>query len=77
MVQRSFARYEDYREAWQLLREASEVGEPEEGVEEVTEPEPAKVAPSSALGRMEAAGNYFRRYLERSNVVPGKVGGER
>ena len=72
----SEAKYEQYREAWSLLRKASEIGEAEGGVEGVSEPEPARVAPTSAMGRMQAAGNYFKRYLERSNVVPRKSGGD-
>jgi len=66
------AKYEEYREAWQLLREASEVsskgsgegeGCPEDsaGVESVGDPHP----PTGALGRMEAAMNFFRQRLER------------
>jgi hypothetical protein len=72
----SEAKYEKYREAWSLLRKASEIGESEGGVEEVSEPEPARVAPTSAMGRLEAAGSFFKRYLERSNLVPSKRGGE-
>jgi hypothetical protein len=72
----SEAKYEKYREAWSLLRKTSEIGESEGGVEEVPDTEPAKVAPTSALGLMEAAGNYFKRYQERSNLVPPKIGGK-
>lgn len=67
-----YARYEEYQEAWHLLREASEIGEPEDSVEQVSGTEPGAAHPSSAMGRMLAAGNYFRRYLESSNVVPRK-----
>jgi hypothetical protein len=42
-----YARYEDYQEAWQLLREASEIRDAESGVEEVSVAEPARVEPSS------------------------------
>ena len=66
------AKYEEYREEWRLLREASEVssegsvegeGGPEDspGVESVGDHRP----PTSALGRMEAAMNFFRQRLER------------
>jgi hypothetical protein len=71
------ARYEGYLEAWQLLRKASEVNHPEvkhaeSGAEQVPTAEPADFPQTGAVGRMQAAGNYFRRYLERSNVVPPK-----
>jgi hypothetical protein len=70
--QSKHAKYEEYREAWQLLREASEVpsdvaveggGGPEDsaGVEAVGDHRP----PTSALGRMEAAVNFFKQRLER------------
>lgn len=62
------AKYEKYREAWSLLRKASEVAEPESGSEEPTWTEPALAA--SGLERMEAAANYFQRYMERSNALP-------
>jgi hypothetical protein len=72
------AKYEGYREAWQLLREASEVpsdvaveggGGPEDsaGVEAVGDHRP----PTSALGRMEAAVNFFKQRLKRG-VDPQK-----
>jgi hypothetical protein len=69
-----YARYEDYQEAWQLLRDASEIRDAESGVEEVSVAEPARVEPSSAMGRMEAAAKFFMRSLERANVIPGKGG---
>lgn len=74
------ARYEEYREAWQLLREASEfssagagVGEAAEGescAEDSAEAESAggQRDPASAAGRMEAAMNFFKQRLERSDV---------
>jgi hypothetical protein len=62
------AKYEQYREAWSLLRKASEIGEAESGSEAVEER--AAVAPTGALGRMQAAGEFFRRYLERSGARP-------
>jgi hypothetical protein len=72
------AKYEKYREAWQLLREASEgssegsedgEGGPEDsaGVESVGDHRP----PTGALGRMEAAMNFFKQRLERG-VDPQK-----
>ena len=69
-----YARYEDYQEAWQLLRDASEIRDAKSGVEEVSVAEPARVEPSSAMGRMEAAAKFFMRSLERANVIPGKGG---
>lgn len=71
------AKYEEYREAWHLLREASEVnddtqtcGEDSPTVESVGEhgAGPAE----GALGRLEAAGNFFKQQLERSGVVRPK-----
>jgi len=77
------AKYEHYREAWGLLRKASGTSEPDSGVEEVAEPEmtvpevPPAIPPSSAVGRMQAAASYFRRYMQRSSVVPPKGEGKR
>jgi len=68
------AKYEQYREAWGLLRKASEIGEMENVVEEPAAPEPSSVPPSSAVGRMEAAANRFKWYMERGNVGPRKLG---
>ena len=72
------AKYEKYREAWYLLREAAEVAEPE-----IVE-EPAKVQensaeaaprfPRNAMERMEYAFNFCRRQMERGGVVPAKDG---
>ncbi len=72
----SEAKYEQYREAWGLLRKASEIGDAESSVEPASAAEPGAAHPSSAVGRMGAAANYFREYLERSNVIPRKSGGE-
>jgi hypothetical protein len=55
-----YARYEDYQEAWQLLRDASEIRDAES-----SDPEIVEVNPSSAEGRMLRAANYFKRYMER------------
>ena len=70
----SEAKYEQYREAWGLLRKASEIG----GSDDCTEKSPAVEAgaaePSSAMGRMKTAANSFLRYMERGNVNPRKMG---
>ncbi|MGC2328256.1 MAG: group I intron-associated PD-(D/E)XK endonuclease, partial [Candidatus Sulfotelmatobacter sp.] len=78
------ARYEEYREAWQLLREASEVSSEGSGeggagdrddcpeVSAGAEPGEGQRPPANALGRMEAAMNYFKQRLERGGVDPQK-----
>ena len=66
------AKYEEYREAWGLLRKVAETGETGSSAEQVSTGESTVVHPASALGRMEAAGNFFRRYMERSNLIPQK-----
>jgi hypothetical protein len=61
------AKYEEYREAWQLLREALEgesCAEDSAGAEAGGEQSP----PASAAGRMEAAMNYFKQRLEGGGV---------
>ena len=63
------AKYEHYREAWSLLRKASEVEEPERVVE-VPKVEEAPRFPRNGLERMQAAANYYRKYLEKGGVVP-------
>ncbi len=68
------AKYEPYREAWGLLRKASEIREPESGGERDAAPETAAAHPSSAVGRMQTAANYFKRYMERSNLISAKPG---
>jgi PD-(D/E)XK endonuclease len=55
-------KYEKYREAWDLLREASGCEEPT--VEAVSEPEETSAGPG--LARMQSAMNCFRNYLEKS-----------
>jgi hypothetical protein len=55
------ARYEDYLEAWPLLREASESSHPESSAEQAPVAQEAAFPRSSAAGRMEAAANYFKR----------------
>ncbi len=64
------AKYEQYREAWGLLRKASEIGEIENSVETSAVAESTVIELSSAVGRMATAANYFRRYMERSTLVP-------
>jgi hypothetical protein len=56
------AKYEEYREAWHLLRKASGIGETTE--EAVSEPEETPMGPGFAT-RMQAAMNSFRHYLEK------------
>ncbi len=65
-----YAKYEKYREAWHLLREASEIGEEAEtSAEEMAPPAtPPGRFPTNALGRMEAVASFVRRQLEGRNV---------
>jgi hypothetical protein len=57
----SEAKYEEYREAWGLLRKAS-------GCEEaVSEPEETPTGPG--IARVHAAMNFVRNYLEKSGRV--------
>ncbi len=53
-------KYERYREAWQLLREAGGEETPEEAV---SDPEETPVGP--AMLRMQGAMSFFRNYLEK------------
>jgi len=70
------AKYEEYREAWQLLREATEGsadGEAAEGegcAEDSVGAESGgrQPLPASAVGRMEAAMSFFKQRLERGGV---------
>ena len=56
----SEAKYEQYREAWGLLRKATETSGPESGAEKSPVAEPAPGAlPGTGLARMEAAANYL------------------
>jgi hypothetical protein len=59
----SEAKYEKYREAWDLLREAAGCEEVVTAEEPVAEAVPTAVGPG--LARIETAMNYFRRYMER------------
>jgi len=56
-------KYEQYREAWQLLREAGGGESPEEAV---SEPEESPICPGVA--RMQGAMNHFRSYLEKGGA---------
>ena len=55
-------RYEEYREAWHLLRKATECGEAED--EPAGEPEEAAMGP--AMRRMQASMNFLRNHFEKS-----------
>jgi PD-(D/E)XK nuclease superfamily protein len=78
------AKYEEYREAWHLLREAAQSSQDEasEGTQAcaeetpVVEPAVSHSPPRDAVGRLEASMNYVRRYLERSGVYREKPGDE-
>ena len=59
-------KYEQYREAWHLLREAAECGEAAE--ETVIEPEERPMGPG--LARMQAALNSFRHFMEKGGRAP-------
>jgi len=60
------AKYEEYREAWHLMREAldkkEEIKEDANNVEEPAEPERL---PRTAMERMEASFRFVKRQLER------------
>jgi len=70
-------RYEQYREAWRLLREATQVGEGAEAeqLEEVTEAARPGLSPppAGALGRLQASMNFFRNQLERGGIALPKT----
>ncbi len=80
-----YAKYERYREAWYLLREAAEAAEAAQESSEISHPSnitkcgapaPAEAAPRfprNAVERMEYAFNFFRRQMERGGV-PAKDG---
>jgi hypothetical protein len=66
-------KYEGYREAWHLLREAAEAGEASETeAGTVTPVVAAGRFPTNAVERMEAAANFARRYLEGNYPRPQK-----
>jgi hypothetical protein len=54
------AKYEPYREAWELLREAVVMKEEASEVEEA-----AERIPRNAMQRMEASFKFVRRHWER------------
>jgi len=54
-------KYERYREAWDLLREAAGEELPDESARELEE-----TSKGPAMARMQAAMNFFRGYLEKS-----------
>ena len=64
------AKYEKYREAWELLREASGVkeAEGEEPAAAELNASPAGDVPASGVERIHAAMNFFRRQLERGSI---------
>jgi hypothetical protein len=64
------AKYEMYREAWHLLREATAVGEKALSTEAAADVPPVAGRPASALGRFESAADYFKRYLGGSDGHP-------
>jgi hypothetical protein len=60
-------KYEKYREAWHLLREAAELSGDSKGEGCAEEPAAATSAgrfPTTALGRMEEAADFVRRQME-------------
>jgi hypothetical protein len=57
-------KYEQYREAWQLLKGAA--GDEAEEMESVAE----KIPAGPAVARMQGAMNYFRSYLEKGGGAP-------
>jgi hypothetical protein len=69
------SKYEKYSEAWQLLRKAADLSE-EIGSEEQAAVKsnagPTVTHAGGALGRFQAAGKFFKNYLERSGVSPAK-----
>jgi len=82
---------EKYREAWHLLREAAEPEEDAQGAGDSAEIESSgggsesesaasepgtRALPGTGLARMEAAVNYFRRYLEGRGIRPQKGRGD-
>jgi hypothetical protein len=61
--------YEEYREAWHLLREAAEVGEASESGGEAVAPAAASGRfPTNAFERMEAVANFVRQQMEGRNA---------
>jgi len=70
-------KYEEYREAWSLLRKASELTEPEIATEETSENSDASNAPRfprNGLERIQSAFDHYKRYMERGHLGPRKPG---
>jgi len=79
-----WAKYETYREAWNLLREAAKAGEeaesagapedvPEDALEHVPkEAWPAAAPAGGALARMEECFKFARQHFERSGIYMPK-----
>jgi len=66
LTQCSESRYEDYREAWHLMREALEKKEePKEKASEAEEPAELERLPRNALERMEASFRFVKKQLEQ------------
>jgi len=71
-------KYEEYREAWHLLREATGCKESEtshfsQNQGEMGHPpasEQQEIPRGPAVARMQTARNFFRNYLERGGRVP-------
>jgi hypothetical protein len=70
---RGEAKYEVYRQAWGLLRKASDIGDPESGAEQPPTAQSHATQLTGGLQRMAAAANYFKRSPERGSVVPKKA----
>lgn len=62
----SEAKYEEYREAWHLLREASGSEESHFSQNQPPGSEPEETAMSPGLARMHTAMNSFRNHMEKS-----------
>jgi hypothetical protein len=74
------AKYEKYREAWDLLRKAAEIADDAKAAEDLDGEasdgmEPQAVSPATGVvGRMKAVDSYVRNFFERGSAGPGKVG---
>lgn len=65
------AKYEPYREAWHLLREAAGLdNEENQTAEQPVVTQPTATLPNSALARVQASMNYVRRYMEGNYPRP-------
>jgi PD-(D/E)XK endonuclease len=75
------AKYEKYREAWDLLRKASESGEQTQPIDEDRKSEHSEGAdaqiqadpPTGAVARMQAVESYVRNFFERGSAGPQKL----